>query len=94
VADGSLMGRWFRARGGDIGAGVDAVDNGDSLIEPFIGPLGGGRRAVKWRELASVEFQWCQLREMEMGKGRRWGAAIFGGGEGQEARWLHGARGG
>jgi hypothetical protein len=33
-----------------------------------------------------VEFQWSQLREMEMGKGRRWGAANFEGGEWEEAR--------
>jgi hypothetical protein len=31
---------------------------------------------------------------MELGKGRRWGAAIFGGEKGEEVRWLHGARGG
>jgi hypothetical protein len=37
VIDGALMGRWFRTRGGDIGAGVSAVDNGGALIAPFIG---------------------------------------------------------
>jgi hypothetical protein len=28
VASGALMGRWFRAQGGEIGARVGAVDNG------------------------------------------------------------------
>jgi hypothetical protein len=28
VAGGALMERWFRTRGGEIGAEVDAVDNG------------------------------------------------------------------
>jgi hypothetical protein len=37
AASGAPMGRWFRARGGEIGAGVDAVDNGGALIAPFIG---------------------------------------------------------
>jgi hypothetical protein len=31
---------------------------------------------------------------MEMGKGRRWGVAVFRGEEGEEARRLQGARGG
>jgi hypothetical protein len=30
------MGRWFRARGGEIGAEVGAVDNGGALVAPFI----------------------------------------------------------
>jgi hypothetical protein len=37
AASGAPMGRWFRVRGGEIGAGVDAVDNGGALIAPFIG---------------------------------------------------------
>jgi hypothetical protein len=41
-----------------------------------------------------VEHQWRQLREMETGKGRRWGVTIFRGEEGEEARQLHGDRGG
>jgi hypothetical protein len=40
-----------------------------------------------------VELQWRQLLEMEIGKGRRWGAIIFGGEEGEEVRQLHGASG-
>jgi hypothetical protein len=40
-----------------------------------------------------VELQLCQLQETETGKGRRWGAAIFGGEEGEEVRQLHGAKG-
>jgi hypothetical protein len=40
-----------------------------------------------------VELQCRRLQEMETGKGRRWGVAIFGGEEGEEARWLHGAGG-
>jgi hypothetical protein len=50
-----------------------------------------GRQKVKGREVAAVELQWCWLWEIEMGKGRRWGAVIF---EGDEARWLHGAKDG
>jgi hypothetical protein len=38
AAGGAPMGRWFRASGGEIGAGVDAVDNGGALITTFIGP--------------------------------------------------------
>jgi hypothetical protein len=34
---GALMGRWFRAQGEEIGAGVGAVDNGGAIITPFIG---------------------------------------------------------
>jgi hypothetical protein len=37
VAGGALIERWFRTRGGEIGAEVDAVDNGGALITPFIG---------------------------------------------------------
>jgi hypothetical protein len=35
---GAPMGRWLRARGGDIGVGVGVVDNGSALVSPFIGP--------------------------------------------------------
>jgi hypothetical protein len=35
--NGALMGRWFRARGGEIGAEVGAVDSEGVLITPFIG---------------------------------------------------------
>jgi hypothetical protein len=38
VAGGAQMGRWLWARGGDIGVGVGAVDNGGGLISLFIGP--------------------------------------------------------
>jgi hypothetical protein len=34
---GAPMGRWFRARGGEIGVRVSAVDNGDAVLMPFIG---------------------------------------------------------
>jgi hypothetical protein len=34
---GAMMGRWFQARGGEIGAEVGAVDNGGALVMPFIG---------------------------------------------------------
>jgi hypothetical protein len=34
---GAPMGRWFRAEGEEIGAGVGAVDNGGALVAPFIG---------------------------------------------------------
>jgi hypothetical protein len=36
VAGGAPMGRLFRARGGEIGVGVSAVDNGGVLVMPFI----------------------------------------------------------
>jgi hypothetical protein len=35
VAGGATMARWFRARGGEIGTGVGAVDNGGTLVVPF-----------------------------------------------------------
>jgi hypothetical protein len=41
-----------------------------------------------------VRLQWCQLWETEIGKGRQWGAAIFGGEEEEEVRRLHGVGGG
>jgi hypothetical protein len=41
-----------------------------------------------------MELQWHRLREVETGKGRRWGVAIFEGEEAEEARWLHGDVGG
>jgi hypothetical protein len=34
---GASMGRWFLARGGQIGAGVGALDNRGALVIPFIG---------------------------------------------------------
>jgi hypothetical protein len=34
---GAPIGRWFRVQGGEIEAGVGAVDNEGSLIVPFIG---------------------------------------------------------
>jgi hypothetical protein len=37
AAGGALMGRWFRAQGGEIGAGVGALDNWGALVAPFIG---------------------------------------------------------
>jgi hypothetical protein len=46
------------------------------------------------RRVAAVEFQWRRLQEMATGKGRRWGATVSGGKEEDEARRLHGARGG
>jgi hypothetical protein len=49
---------------------------------------------IKGREILAVELQWHRLREMEMGKVRRWGATIFRGEEGEEARQLHSAKGG
>jgi hypothetical protein len=36
AAGGALMAKWFRTRGGEIGAAVGAVDNGGALIAPFI----------------------------------------------------------
>jgi hypothetical protein len=65
------------------------VDNVGALSMPFIGQYDIGRRAVKGREAVMVEFQW--RREIETGKGRRCGAIIFGGEEGEEVRWLHSA---
>jgi hypothetical protein len=41
-----------------------------------------------------VEFWWRRLREVETGKGRRLGAIIFRGEEGEVARRLHSAGGG
>jgi hypothetical protein len=38
AAGGAPMGRWFRARGGEIGVRVGAVDNGGALVTSFIGP--------------------------------------------------------
>jgi hypothetical protein len=38
AVDGALMGRWFWARGWEIGAEVGAMDNGGALVVPFIGP--------------------------------------------------------
>jgi hypothetical protein len=49
---------------------------------------------IKRREAVAVELQWHRLHEMKMGKGRRWGAVVFGGEEEEEARRLHDARGG
>jgi hypothetical protein len=49
---------------------------------------------VKEREAVAIELQWHRLREMETVKERGWGAAVFGGKEGEEVRWLHGVRGG
>jgi hypothetical protein len=34
----ALMGRWFRACGGEIGIGVGVVDNGGALVATFISP--------------------------------------------------------
>jgi hypothetical protein len=34
---GAMMGRWFQAQGGEIGARVGAVDNEGALIAPFTG---------------------------------------------------------
>jgi hypothetical protein len=51
----ALIWRWLRVRGGEIGTGVGAVDNGGALIVPFIGSYGGGRRAVKGREAVAAE---------------------------------------
>jgi hypothetical protein len=34
---GAPIGRWFRVQGGEIGAGVGALDNGGALIASFIG---------------------------------------------------------
>jgi hypothetical protein len=48
---------------------------------------------IKGREVPAVELQWRRLREMEMGKVRRWGATILEGKRG-EARQFHGAEGG
>jgi hypothetical protein len=36
AVDGALTGRWFRVRGGEIGAGVGVVDNGGALVAPLI----------------------------------------------------------
>jgi hypothetical protein len=52
----SSMGRWFQTRG-EIEARVDAMDNGGSLVVPFIGPKGDERRMVKGRVIAVVELQ-------------------------------------
>jgi hypothetical protein len=68
AADGALMGRWFWARGEEIGARVGVMENVE-LSMPFIGPLDRGRRTVKGREAASMELQWHRLQEMKMGKG-------------------------
>jgi hypothetical protein len=38
ATSGSPMGRWFQTRGGEIGAGVGAVNNEGALIASFIGP--------------------------------------------------------
>jgi hypothetical protein len=35
---GAPMGRWFWARGGEIGAKVGVVDNGGAIVVLFIGP--------------------------------------------------------
>jgi hypothetical protein len=37
VTGGASMERWFRARAGEIGVTIDAVDNGGGVIMPFIG---------------------------------------------------------
>jgi hypothetical protein len=47
------------------------VDNGGALAVTFIGSYGSGRRAIKGREAAAVELQWCRLWEMEMGNERQ-----------------------
>jgi hypothetical protein len=60
------------------------MDNGSALVAPFIGPIGQQKAAVKGKEAAAVELQWCRLRVMETGKRRRWGAVVFGGEEVEE----------
>jgi hypothetical protein len=57
VTSGASMGRWFEARGGEIGARVDAVNIGGALVAHLIGPEGGRRRVVKRWETATVELQ-------------------------------------
>jgi hypothetical protein len=37
VTGDASMKRWFRARAGEIGVTIDAVDNGGGVIMPFIG---------------------------------------------------------
>jgi hypothetical protein len=41
-----------------------------------------------------VKLQWSRLWEMETRKERRWGAAVFGGEEGEEVRQLYSVEGG
>jgi hypothetical protein len=62
---------------------VGAIDNGVALVLSFIGSYGDIRRAVKGREAVTVKLQFRRLWEMKTGKGRRWGAVIFGGEEGE-----------
>jgi hypothetical protein len=44
AAGGAPMGRWFRAREGEIGAGVGAVENGGALEEGQVTGCGRFRR--------------------------------------------------
>jgi hypothetical protein len=44
---GASMGRWFWTRGGEIGAGMGAVDNRGALIAHFIGSYSGERQTIK-----------------------------------------------
>jgi hypothetical protein len=68
---------------------VGAVDNGGTLVAPFIGKYDDGRRAIKEREAVAVEPQRRRLQEMEIDKGGCWSVAIFKWEEGEEARQLH-----
>jgi hypothetical protein len=45
------------------------VDNGGTLIAPFIGQYDDGRWAIKEREAVAVEPQRRRLQEMEIDKG-------------------------
>jgi hypothetical protein len=37
AAGDASMGRWFWVRGGEIGPGMSAVDNGGAFVASFIG---------------------------------------------------------
>jgi hypothetical protein len=81
AAGGASMGRWFQVRGGEIGAGVDAVENG--------GDLGTFYRAVGRRKAGG--------RAEGGGDSGTSVALVTGDGNGEAevmVRWLHGAGGG
>jgi hypothetical protein len=73
---GGLMERWFRARGGEIRAGVDAVDNKGCSLRAFY------RVVVRWKAGGQGEGG--------SGGGTSMASVVRdGNGEGETIRWGH-----
>jgi hypothetical protein len=92
AAGGASMGRWFQARGGEIGVGVGAVENG--------GALGAFYWVVEWRNAggrgeggSGNGTSVAPVTGDGNGEGEATGCGHFWRGRGEEARRLHGAGG-